>query len=364
MNIRSVVPADFSTIKDFFQRAFDNRKPTNDVIVQCLRRKMPVHFGGMSDPFQPIEKILKLSLKTLSLLKKYDYPTIVSTKSDLLLKQQYLEVLEEMKIAVQITLTTSKNQTARKLEPHAPSVDRRLEVISTLSEMGIWVSCRLQPLIPKVNSQDIELIDKLSDAGCKHVAIEHYKLPTYTNSHRRQMMCKICSYDIEKYYKQRCPIPSGMFFEISSEEKINNLKNIVRGIHKKRMTYGAADNDLHHLGDDICCCGVGKLEGFRNFFKHHNAKAVFDGKNFGKIHYSSIEREWRPTGSIREILNLKSRPKSVNEKRPSSITDFVRIRWNAPFTNNSPTDMFGVFPSNERDENGNVIYRYENTVNF
>jgi len=360
INMNDIQPADFSIINFYFKNAFEKENLAKNVIIECLRRKMPIHFGGMSDPFQPIEKKLKVSLKTLSLLKKYDYPTVISTKSDLLLEKKYLNVLNGMKVAVQITLTTSRDEIAKKLEPNTPSVDKRLELFSRLSDMDIWTACRLQPLIPKVNTQDFELIDKLSDAGCRHVLIEHYKLPTYANRVRRKLMSKICSFDIERYYRERCSKPSGMFFEIPLREKIENLTNLVRYIHHKRMTYGAADNDLHDLGDDMCCCGVRYLEGFQDVYKHNNTKAVFEGKSSCKIYYSFIEREWSPKGSIRCVVNRKSRLKSINGKQASSVSDFVRVKWNTPFSNNSPTDMVNVIPSGEYDEKGNLIYRYVN----
>lgn len=360
MKILGVQPTNFSLIQSYFYKAFERETQSRNVVIQCLRRKIPIHFGGMSDPFQAAERDLKISLRTLSLLKRYDYPTIISTKSDLLLGKEYLDVLDGMKIAVQITLTTSSNDVAKRLEPNAPSVETRLEIFSKLSDMDIWTGCRLQPLIPKVNSEDFELIDKMADAGCRHVIIEHYKLPTYTNSMRRKIMAKACSFDVEDYFRERCPKPTGMFFEIPTKEKVENLKELVWRIHQKHMTYGAADNDLHDLGDDVCCCGVGSLEGFKEFYKHHNTQAVFNRKSSEKIFYSSIEPEWSPSGSIRSIVNRKSRLGSIGGNRVSSVSDFIGKKWNAPFSNNAPTDIANVLPSSEYDGCGKIIYLYQN----
>ena len=44
------------------------------------------------------------------------------------------------------------------------------------------------------------------------------------------------------------------------------------------MTYGAADNDLHDIGDDVCCCGVKRLKGFENLYQYNNTKAVLDAR--------------------------------------------------------------------------------------
>jgi hypothetical protein len=312
---------------------------------------VPVHFGGMSDPLQAIETREKLGLRTLEMLRDYEYPTILSTKSDLLLRNDYINVLKRMKIAVQISLITSDEKIAKRLEPNAPSVRRRLEVIAKLSDSGIWASCRLQPLIPHVNTDDFELIDELSDAGCRHVIIEHYKFPTYACTSRKTHFRRVCSYDVLKYYREKGAHHSKVFLELPSSVKIENLSRLVPRIHARKMTYGAADNDLHHLGDDVCCCGVGKLSGFETVYKHTFTKAVFDARVSGAIEYSSIDDEWSPRGTVRRILDGECRLSSA-----SSVRDFVKMKWNMPYTRNSPTDLFGVRPSGRYDRDGNIVY--------
>ena len=359
--VKTIQPAEYLMMKKFFAKAFEKNEESKNALIQCLRRRMPIHFGGMSDPLQPIEKELKVSLKMLVLLSKYDYPTIISTKSALITEKKYLKILESMNnIAVQVTVITSNEKIARKLEPRAPSVARRLEIFSNLSDLGIWTACRLQPLIPKINNEDFELIERLADVGCKHVMIEHYKMPTYSRLDRRKLMCTACSYNIEMHYRKACPRPLGMFFEIPTTEKIRHLKNLVGRIHRRKMTYGAADNDLHDLGDDVCCCGVSKIDGFQSVYTHQNTKAVVDGKRHGRILYSSIEPEWYPEGSVREIVNKKCRLNRCGNKFASSMKDFVKIKWNAPYTNNSPTDIANVVPSDDLDDFGNIIYKYTN----
>ena len=47
---------------------------------------IPIHWGGLSDPFQPAERERRLSLACLELFAKYAYPVVVSTKATLLVK--------------------------------------------------------------------------------------------------------------------------------------------------------------------------------------------------------------------------------------------------------------------------------------
>lgn len=45
---------------------------------------IPIHWGGMSDPFQPIEKKEGRSLECLKLFAETQYPFVVSTKGKLI----------------------------------------------------------------------------------------------------------------------------------------------------------------------------------------------------------------------------------------------------------------------------------------
>jgi len=304
----SIMPADYKVIKSLLDRALSKGKKSTNVAVQMLRRRVPIHFGGLSDPFQPIEKSYSITLKTMSLLLKYDYPTIFSTKSALIIEEPYFRVLKQMRNkAVQISLITSDDKIRMKFEPKANTVSERLEIIRELASSGIWASCRIQPLIPFVNNADMELIDSLADVGCKHVIIEHYKLPSFLSKKSEERLDSLCDYKIGQYYRRRRKKNRSAFWELQPTEKADNLRELVKHIRKRKMTFGAADNDLHDLGDSCCCCGVDGLTGFANVYLHHNAKAVTYGKINKSITYSSIEHEWCSDGSVREIVNYECR---------------------------------------------------------
>ncbi len=56
---------------------------------------IPIHWGGVSDPFQPAEKIQKLSLQALKVFAKTKYPFVVSTKGALIAEEPYLTLLSK-----------------------------------------------------------------------------------------------------------------------------------------------------------------------------------------------------------------------------------------------------------------------------
>ena len=57
-----------------------------------------------------------------------------------------------------ISVTTLDAELARKMEPRASTLQRRIETIRTLSEAGIPVGLMFAPIIPCVNDAEMESI--------------------------------------------------------------------------------------------------------------------------------------------------------------------------------------------------------------
>lgn len=91
---------------------------------------IPIHWGGMSDPFQPVEKKYGYSLDCLKYLAETKYPFVVSTKGRLAASPEYLELLAECNCVVQISMVCSRYD---QLEKGAPSYEERLEMLRTIS---------------------------------------------------------------------------------------------------------------------------------------------------------------------------------------------------------------------------------------
>ncbi len=68
--------APFEIVEKLFDKAFETNKEFKDITIELLRHKVPLHIGGMSDPFQTREWALKLNYKMIELSNKYQYPLI------------------------------------------------------------------------------------------------------------------------------------------------------------------------------------------------------------------------------------------------------------------------------------------------
>lgn len=112
---------------------------------------IPVHWGGMSDPFQPIEKNNKQNIDStyniLKLLAETKYPVVISTKGKLCIDKEYLDVLKECNVVMQISCVSKYYD---NIEKGAPTYIERLKMIETLSKNVQRVIVRCQPYLPQV----------------------------------------------------------------------------------------------------------------------------------------------------------------------------------------------------------------------
>ncbi|MCK8817593.1 hypothetical protein MWH28_09510 [Natroniella sulfidigena] len=145
----------------------DSAKIIKEEPKYLISQKLPLRIGGVTDPFQEIEKTRKSTCELLGVLNDYDYPAKIVTKSSLIAEDMYLDKLKEKRknYYVQMTITTLDEELANCLEPGAPSPDERLEALGKLNDKGITTAVRISPLYPmkiykNVNENLYEEVEK------------------------------------------------------------------------------------------------------------------------------------------------------------------------------------------------------------
>lgn len=123
------------------------------IIRDDLRRKVKkgvVGTGSMSDPYNPFEKELELTRHALELVDAFEFGIAIATKSDLILRDIDIlnQIREHSPVLCKITVTTTDEALASKIEPGAPSAARRLEAIRKLRENHIFAGILLMPVLP------------------------------------------------------------------------------------------------------------------------------------------------------------------------------------------------------------------------
>ena len=133
-----------------------------------------VAISNSSDPYPPMEKELRLTRGCLRILKEKGFGVQIVTKSDLVAED--IDLLAGMRAAVAVTVTTLNESLSRRLEPGAPSPKRRLSALKELSDAGIPVSARIDPIIPGINDQGFgDLVYSLFSSGVRHITASTYK---------------------------------------------------------------------------------------------------------------------------------------------------------------------------------------------
>ncbi len=125
-------------------------------------------FSGNTDCYQPLETSYRLTRACLKICKDYRNPVGIITKSNLITRD--LDILQHLHheawIRVYFSIPFVNNETARKVEPQAPSISRRFEAMEQLSKSGIPTAVSLAPIIPGLNEQDIpRILQRARDVG-------------------------------------------------------------------------------------------------------------------------------------------------------------------------------------------------------
>ena len=109
-----------------------------------------VNIGGVTDSYQQAEEYYKLMPEVLKLLIKYKTPAIISTKSDLVLRDYDLidELSKITYINVAATITTVNEELRRLIEPGGVESSRRFKMLKEFRKTNASVGLHVMPIIP------------------------------------------------------------------------------------------------------------------------------------------------------------------------------------------------------------------------
>jgi DNA repair photolyase len=136
--------------------------------------------GSNTDPYQPVERTLKLTRTVLEVLDRYNHPVGIVTKSSGVLRD--LDILSSMAkrnlVRVHMSVTTLDPRLARVMEPRAATPARRLHAVAELTRAGIPTGVLAAPMIPGLNDAEMEkIMEAASRAGARHAGYVLLRLP-------------------------------------------------------------------------------------------------------------------------------------------------------------------------------------------
>lgn len=230
---------DISTVKPFESedalRRFISGKRNQET--SWCDWNIPIHWGGMSDPFQPAERLQKRSLKCLKIFADTGYPFVFSTKGAIVVEDEYLELLTKCNAVAQISMVSPKYD---RLEPGAPSFEERLSMLPKLAQVTKRLIVRISPYALGLSNEVSSFMSVYKSAGVYGVEIEGMK-----RQNKREGLVKI-----------------GGDWCYPKENLERDFEVIKSSAKSEGLAFFVGENRLRVMGDDTCCCGVSGLSGF------------------------------------------------------------------------------------------------------
>ena len=136
--------------------------------------------SGITDPYQPIERTLRITRGCLEVLAKFRNPVAIITKNRLVTRD--VDILSELAacnaVAVNISVTTLDANLQRVLEPRTSSPQARLDAIRQLRSAGIPTGVMVAPIIPGLTDHEVpKILDACAKAGAEFAGYTIIRLP-------------------------------------------------------------------------------------------------------------------------------------------------------------------------------------------
>lgn len=139
-----------------------------------------IALSGNTDPYQPLERSLRLTRRCLEVFLKHRNPVVIITKNYLVTRD--LDILEEMAqmglIRVALSVTTLRPELVGRMEPRTSRPERRLRAIAELTSRGVPVAVNVAPVIPGLTDEEMPAILKAAaDHGATNASYIIVRLP-------------------------------------------------------------------------------------------------------------------------------------------------------------------------------------------
>lgn len=136
--------------------------------------------SGVTDPYQPIERRLRITRGCLEVLAQARNPVGIITKNALVTRDT--DLLAEMAawggVRVTLSITTLDERLRAALEPRTSTIANRLRAVHELAAAGVPVGVNVAPIIPGLTDTEVpDIVAAAGEAGARHVGYTVLRLP-------------------------------------------------------------------------------------------------------------------------------------------------------------------------------------------
>jgi DNA repair photolyase len=139
-----------------------------------------ITLGANTDPYQPVEKRMRVTRSILEVLARTRHPVSVITKHALVLRDLDLlgDLARDGLASVAVSVTTLDAELKRVMEPRAASPQARLRTLAALGAAGVPTSVMAAPMIPALNDHELEaILEAAAEAGARWAGYVLLRLP-------------------------------------------------------------------------------------------------------------------------------------------------------------------------------------------
>jgi DNA repair photolyase len=280
------VPVDLNEIRKTFYTVFETDKKNK--WRELLEKRIPLRVGSMSDSFMWMDQKYKITQELLKILRFYKYPYIVFTRSDLIGRDDYIELLDPKLASIQFSMSSINDELIKKIEPGAPSAKRRLKALHKLNESGFWTTVRINPLfpiypdgyftnpefdksvpVPKFDYSSFEMVDALADHKVPSVLAGFVRLSSFAVNNIQ----KVAGVNLREFYRKDLVNKSRRDFHFTDKEIRYYYEKLQQKCQQHAMEFTTCyigngeshfwkDQDLWANKAD-CCNAKNRVEAFR-----------------------------------------------------------------------------------------------------
>lgn len=205
--------------------------------------KQLINIGSVSDSYQPIEETYQLMRDVLKVLITYRTPCIISTKSDLILRD--LDLINELSkvtlVNIASTITTMDESKAAVIEPYAVSPQRRANMLQIIKEKTqAVIGMHVMPMMPYLSDDDETLRQLLETAKAIQVDYAIFE-PLNLRGETKRVYYQM----LKEHYPEIYPMTKRLF----PQHRIDRmyLKSVYERLHPMINSYGINTDYMKHV---------------------------------------------------------------------------------------------------------------------
>ncbi|MGH8101020.1 MAG: PA0069 family radical SAM protein [Chthoniobacterales bacterium] len=173
--------------------------------------------SGVTDPYQPVEKKLRITRGCLEVLSQYRHPVAIITKNRLVTRDVDLlrQLARHDAAAVNISVTSLDPKLQRVLEPRTSSPEARLDAIRQLRAAGIPTGAMVAPIIPGLTDHEVpRIVEAAANAGAQFAGYTIVRLPW--------AVAPLFEHWLDEHFPERKEKILGRIGDIRGNGKLNN----------------------------------------------------------------------------------------------------------------------------------------------